>query len=328
MSVRSIARPLRRSMVCLSPSTAELDVRHRITLTSRDKEILTSVHQLGFLTADLIDLAFFSSSSSSKPASSAAYERMRELWLWKFLDRVELPVARIHGGRQAYLYSLGPAGVPVVAQCLGESTAPVRRRRLDRLDDLFVDHDLRAAAFWANLKALTRRTGPATPYRQVRDFVWTSERDFRARCLRVREPETQRYLPVLPDGGFAVHYAPDCSQYALVEIDMGTMTSQRFRQKMRAFDLYLMREMNKQSLEARYGQVYVLTTSAQRMENLMDWTDSAVDEGTHIEYCFTTFDALEPQAFTAYPWTHLGSDNRYGLLFNRAHADDQHREVS
>src|SRR5712692_5925829 len=89
MSIRSLARPLRRNMVCLSSSTAELDDRHRIALTPRDKEILTSVHQLGFLTADLIELAFFSSSSSSKPASSAAYERIRELWLWKFLDRVE-----------------------------------------------------------------------------------------------------------------------------------------------------------------------------------------------------------------------------------------------
>src|SRR5712691_4943278 len=136
MSVRSLARPLRRNMVCLSPSTAELDDRHRIALTPRDKEILTSVHQLGFLTADLIDLAFFSSSSSSKPASSAAYARIHEHWLWKLLDRVEVPIARVHGGRQAYLYSLGPAGVPVVAQCLGQSTAPVRRRRLDRLDDL------------------------------------------------------------------------------------------------------------------------------------------------------------------------------------------------
>src|SRR2546430_8641368 len=118
MSVRSVVRPLRRNMVCRSLSPAELDVRHRITLTPRDKEILTSVHHLGFLTADLIELAFFSSpSSSSKPASSAAYERIRELWLWKFLDRVELPIARVHGGRHSYLYSLGTAGVPIVAEC-------------------------------------------------------------------------------------------------------------------------------------------------------------------------------------------------------------------
>ena len=43
---------------------------------------------------------------------------------------------------------------------MGTATLPVQPRRLDRLDHVFIDHDLKAAALWANGKvALIRRGG-------------------------------------------------------------------------------------------------------------------------------------------------------------------------
>src|SRR5207302_589151 len=81
----------------------------------------------------------------------------------------------------------------------GADAAPVQRRRLDRLNSVFLDHDLTIAAFWANLVATLRPT-PVALRR------WLPERDLRARRLRVRDPRDGRWLPFLPDAAFELRY--------------------------------------------------------------------------------------------------------------------------
>ena len=89
------AQPLRGRLVRRLPSSAELAQRTPIVLTKRDQALLAMVYKHGFLTTDLIELVFFPPppDGSSSPASRA-YERIRQLWLWSFLDRIELPIAR------------------------------------------------------------------------------------------------------------------------------------------------------------------------------------------------------------------------------------------
>src|SRR5712692_9997516 len=151
---------LRGHYVPRLPTSDEISTRSPIVLTERDRQLLVAVHQHGFLTTDLVELAFFPPSNGSRSsASSKAYERIRDLWLWGYLEGVELPVARVLGGRRPFLYSLGRQGTAYVEQRLGTATLPVQPRRLDRLDHVFVDHDLKAAALWANLKAQRDRRG-------------------------------------------------------------------------------------------------------------------------------------------------------------------------
>src|SRR5712691_6181663 len=144
---------LRGHYVRRPPTRREISTRSPIALTERDRQLLVAVHQHGFLTTDLVELAFFPASNGSRSsASSKAYERVRDLWLWGYLERIELPVARVLGGRRPFLYSLGQQGVAFVEQRMGTATLPVQPRRLDRLDHVFIDHDLKAAALWANVK--------------------------------------------------------------------------------------------------------------------------------------------------------------------------------
>jgi len=129
---------LRGQYVRRFPTRAELSLRPRILLTPRDEQILVAVHQQGFLTTDLIELAFFPPASGSRETSSSkAYERIREPWLWGYLEWVELPVARVLGGRRPFLYALGQQGVPYVEARVGTPRLPVQPRRLDRLDHVF-----------------------------------------------------------------------------------------------------------------------------------------------------------------------------------------------
>ncbi len=57
-------------------------------------------------------------------ARFVAYERVRDLWLWGYLERVELPVARVLGGRRPFLYALGLQAVPIVEHRMGTAVLP------------------------------------------------------------------------------------------------------------------------------------------------------------------------------------------------------------
>ena len=92
---------------------------------------------------------------------------------------------------------------------------PVQPRRLDRVDHVFTDHDLKAAAVWANVKVALIRCGGCR-------WLWLFERELRARRMRVRSPRGDYWLPFLPDAYLKVIYPNDDVQACLVEIDMGT----------------------------------------------------------------------------------------------------------
>src|ERR687885_1859749 len=96
---------LRGAFVRRTPTAAELAQRPPLVLTDRDVQILTAIHSHGFLTADLIELAFFPAATDRRPArqprrpcATRVYDRLRHLWLWGLLERVERPVARTLGG--------------------------------------------------------------------------------------------------------------------------------------------------------------------------------------------------------------------------------------
>jgi hypothetical protein len=271
--------------------------------------LLSAVYLHGLLTTDLIELAFFPQATARNSHSSQAYDRLRQLWLWSYLERIERPVARILGGRRPFLYALGPRAVPLVATWLQRSVDTVRRRRLDRLDALFLEHDLKAAALWAHVKTLL-------PSRTVAHLTWIPERDLRARRARIRDPETRAWLPVLADAYLRIDYAAGPVQPCLVEIDMGTLTLARFRRKLRAFEAYLEQGL----FEQHYGhddfEVLVLTHSPQRLEHLWQSARAEIHPDRWAAYFFATFDILDPQRFGEEVWRNL-EDDYYGILYDK-----------
>ena len=302
-------RELRSHLVRRLPTTAELATRAPIVLTQRDDRLLAAVHLHGFLTADLVELAFFPATDDARIwPSSCAYERLRQLWLWEYLERIELPVARVLGGRRPFLYALGRRGLTAVRALQGGTSTAVRTRRLDRLDHVFVDHDLKAAALWAIVCNLLRS-------RSVRAFRWTPERDLRARRLRVRDPDRpNRWLPFLPDGAFEVVYRDGRVQHVLVEIDMGTLTLERFRRKVCAFEEFLGRGLFERHFRREHFEVAVLTASRRRLEHVWRVVRNEVKQPRWDAYLFTTFEALDPAALQSNAW--VSADNRLtGLLY-------------
>jgi hypothetical protein len=58
-------------------------------------------------------------------------QRQTSLRVLEYLERVDLPVARVLGGRRPFLYSLGQQAVPFVETRIGTATLPVQTWRLD-----------------------------------------------------------------------------------------------------------------------------------------------------------------------------------------------------
>ena len=313
-SPRELLR-LRRHIVRCSPTQHELADRTPLVLTTRDHQLLAAVYSHGLLDMQAIELAFFPPGPDGRSSCcSAAYDRVRQLWLWGFVDRIELPVAPRLGGLRPYLYALGWRGVSAVAASNGNGTRVVQRRRLDRMDDLFVDHDLKAALFWANLTDLLRDS-------RVTDWTWTSERDIRAEKRRVYDPESQKTLRVLPDAEFKIRYPSGRRQLGLVEIDMGTLTLNRFRQKMRAFDLYARAMANGSGEDADAAfHVFVVTHSQARKEQLRQATYREIEHGRSADFFFDTFDVLDPEEFDEGNWVHTNG-KRYYLAYREAFCD-------
>jgi hypothetical protein len=300
---------LRGQYVRRLPTQAEISSRSPIVLTERDRQLLVAVHRHGFLTTDLVELAFFPPRNGSRSsASSKAYERLRDLWLWGYLERIELPVARVLGGRRAFLYALGQQGVPLVEQRMGTATLPVQRRRLDRLDHVFIDHDLKAAALWANLLAQLRR-------RRGHKWLWLGERELRARHMRVRSRQGDYWLPFLPDAYFEVVYPNGDVQCVLVEIDMGTLTLRRFGRKVQAFEAALDDGVFQRHFPDRDEfEVLVLTSSRRRLQAVRQVAGRVVHGGRHDLWCFATFEALEPKVFGDAEWIDLDGRTVCGVL--------------
>ena len=306
---RAHVQELRGHYVRRLPTPEEIAARSPIVLTERDCQVLVAVHQQGFLTTDLVELAFFPPRCGSRSsASSKAYERLRDLWLWGYLERVELPVARVLGGRRPFLYSLGQQGVALVETRMGTATLPVQPRRLDRLDHVFVDHDLNAAALWWNVKVQLIRRGGCR-------WLWIGERELRAKRMRVRAPQADYWLPFLPDAYFEVIYPNGDVQCVLVEIDMGTLTLRRFARKMQAFETALEDEVFRRHFKQDDFKVLVVSQSRRRIEALRRVAGRAFPNERHGDYYFSTFgDALTPSAFATATWWDLDGEGVRGVL--------------
>ena len=315
---RAGPQPLRGGMVRWLPTAEELAQRTPVELTDRDDAILRAVALHGALTTEQIELAYFPAPAAGRASPcTRLYDRLRLLWLWSYLERVERPVSRALGGRRSFLYLLGRAAPAVLARRLPDAPT-VACRRLDRLDPTFLEHDLKAATLWANIERV--RCQGAAGVRPFRRMRWVPERELRARKARVRDPMTGRSIPWLPDGLFAVRYADNALQVALVEVDMGTVSLSRFRRKLRAFEAYRDEGLLQRHWGYDEAEVLVLAHSPRRLLSLWGAARETVPQGWWGSYFFATFAALDPAGFVKARWQCLDKDledseNNYKALY-------------
>jgi hypothetical protein len=294
------------------PTSAELAGRVQFVITDRDQDMLAAVATHGFLTVELLSLAFYPLQAGPLAVSARAYWRIRQLWLWGFLERVELPVPRGFKGSKPSLYMLGVQGVPYADRRLEPGVSAIVRR-VDRLDAASVPHNLVTAALWTNLVAALHGTNGTVSR-------WIPERVLRGKKIVLRDPDDNYRLPVLPDAYFELSYNADATvQACFLEADMGTLTRERFRRKVRAFQLYESSGLFEEHWGHGSMTVLVIVPSVARRDELVAVARETLHDTWWPWYAFLTVDMLDPERFGRTRWLRLdGQPCR--LLLTRAPA--------
>jgi len=283
------------------PAATELAGRAPFVITDRDQDMLAAVATHGFLTVELLSLAFYPLQAGPLAVSARAYWRIRQLWLWGFLERVELPVPRGLRGSKPSLYMLGPQGRPYADRRLEPGVSAIVRR-VDRLDAASVPHNLVTAALWANLIAALHGT-IGTVSR------WIPERVLRGKKVVLRDPDDNYRLPVLPDAYFELAYNAGATVRAcFLEVDMGTLTRERFRRKVRAFQLYESSGLFEEHWGHGSMTVLVIVPSVARRDELVAVARETLHDSWWPWYAFLTVDMLDPGRFGRARWLRLDGE--------------------
>ena len=271
------------------PTAEELNRRPSCSITPRDLDILVAAGVHGLLTADLVGLAFFPPDRADpRHASSRAYVRLQRCWLWGYLDRYVLPAPRGTHGGVPDLFALGSEGLRLVLRRDVRAVAPAKRR-VDELDVHFVHHELTVATLWAHLQALVR-TG------RLRSCRWTPERAWRAADLRFPDASGGS-LRVLPDGYAELGYVDGTVRGCAVEIDRCTLSGERFRRKLRAWERYVSGGQLARDRGHQDSSFVVVTASWERLRELWKAGRQDIPEEDWGRYLFGTTEVLSPERF-------------------------------
>ncbi len=266
---------------------------HRVwRLTPRDLDILVSIYRFRFLTRQLIEWVFFSSSDRDFDGrSSASGRRLQALHDAGYVERLVLPMLP-GAGRAPLVYALSSRGADAVASRLDIDRADVDWVPAhNRTTPFFMEHTLAIARLWASLVAALRGT-------DVELKRWIGEAELRRLGRRVREYPSHRVLPVRPDGYFEL-CSPDGSVHPFfVEIDMGTETNDRIYWKTRAYRVYRADHFAKEYNRPPF-LVLIVTSGDKRLDNLRRTVHKASGQG----FClYGLLDNLHPERVVEEWW--------------------------
>lgn len=269
-------------------------------LVARDVEILKAVHDCRVLRGDQIQTLFFG-------CQSTASYRLSRLYQHGFLERHFLPTL---GGLASspILYTLGKRGVDVLRQALGGGPEEGRRWSGGKeLSPLFLEHML---AINTVRIAITK----ACQGSRFRLLTWRGENELKANYdyVNIRTPTGRlKSVSVIPDSYFRLE-TPRGIAHFFLELDRGTMTTQRFQAKVQAYQAYYQSGAYQKRYEARGLRVLTVTVSWARATNLQRVTEEA--EGKQ-RFWFTILDEIKPETILSKPiWKVATQENRAPLI--------------
>lgn len=227
-------------------------------LTDRDQAIIRAVHDFRLLRQDQLAQLFFGSRSTAQRVLQRLYQH-------RYLNRHFLPV---YAGRGPTLYTLDQRGVELLR--LEAGLDPIKRYAANDLKSDFLNHlaainDVRIAVTLA-----AQRAG----YELVR---WLSDYDLKADYDRVQiagASGRRQLVSLIPDSYFTLK-TPRGYANCFLEMDMGTMALERFKNKVRAYIVYHQTGAFEQRYGARSVRILTVTHSPKRLAHLKTATEAA-----------------------------------------------------
>lgn len=217
--------------------------------------------------------------------------RLRLLKLYQngYLNRLRQEVV-IGTGSAETVYCLDRKGVELLATQRDEEPESAKYQpHFARVKGVFIKHTLAIVEFRLTVEKEIEQRGDLRIHRwfnewDIADPLAIKKRDKFFIYDEVMDTTNNQRLSVYPDAVFVLERekaGEKSRELYFVEIDMGTMTHRRIREKLRAYEIYRRAKRHK----VRYGKEYedftvlMQTTSGERAENLQ----VILNNGSEIE---------------------------------------------
>lgn len=269
-------------------------------LMERDVEILKAVHEFRIMRGDQLQALFFGSQST------ASY-RLSRLYQHGFLDRHFLPTLGGLASSPA-LYTLGKRGVDVLRRVLDCGPKDIRRPPNNHeLSPLFLEHLLQINDFRVAVTVAARNLD-YTLEKWLDDYQLKADYD----RVVIQTPQGRRRTVSLIPDGYCVLQVPQGRACFFLELDRGTMTRSRFRDKVRAYQAYIASGQYEKRYGTRSLRVLTVTSGPKRLENLKEEAEQA---GGGRVFWFTTGDLVTAEGVLTEPvWTVAGGTGFEALI--------------
>lgn len=281
------------------PRNRRVDEPPPMRLMERDVEILKAVHEFRIMRGDQLQALFFGSQST------ASY-RLSRLYQHGFLDRHFLPTLGGLASSPA-LYTLGKRGVDVLRRVLDCGPKDIRKPPSSQeLSPLFLEHLLQINDFRVAVTVAARNRG-YTLERWLDDYQLKGDYD---RVIIQTPQGRKRSVSLIPDG-YGVLLVPQGRACFFLELDRGTMTRSRFRDKVLAYQAYIASGQYERRYGTRSLRVLTVTSGPKRLENLREEAEQA---GGGQVFWFTTSDLITADEVLTEPIWNVVGESKYKVL--------------
>lgn len=275
-----------------------------MVLTRRDREIVKAVHSFRLLTRSQVETLLFQPDKGQDHPTKTSRCRLRLKLLYHhgFLER---PPAGVQPGpgHGDFVYCLDRKGAELIAR---EEGGEVDWRPKDKkLSPFFLQHTLRVNDFRIAVTLAARQRGWTL-------LEWVDEKRLKGMEERVPDPsQPGKTLPFVPDGFFAVEVGEKRVCFFL-EVDRGTMPTNRFQTKVRAYLSFRQSGAAMERFKTRNFRVLTVTSGKKRLASLRKATEKG---GGDRYFWFTTFSQITPEAvLTSSIWQVVSLEGLHVLL--------------
>lgn len=269
-------------------------------LTDRDKRVVEWVYLFRFLTRDQIHLLEFKDKSMA-----ACQKRLTALYHNHYLDAGHKPIPAGYGSAKR-VYCLSERGRDLITH-MYDSLDPKEikwKKTYNEVEEYFLEHTLAINDVRVALTVSAKEKGFT--------LDWTPEWELKALKERVEDPERPgRYISITPDAYFVIKGEGKKASFFL-EADRATEANKRFKEKVKGYIEYIRTKKYQERYKTSSLRVLVVTTTKERLKNLMNTTQSV--DGASF-FWFTTFKEADYMYILNKPiWKVINKEDLNSLL--------------
>jgi len=257
-------------------------------LTDRDKRIVEAVLEF------------------EEGSMTACQRRLSLLFHNGYLSAVHKPIPTGYGSSKR-VYCLAKKGVALIEHLYGEKEARAIKwnKKQNQVENFFIEHTLAIndvrIAFLKSILAT-----------EDYSLFWFNEQEVKTWKEKIEDPENpSKTLPITPDAFFYL-LGKDKKAYYFLEVDRGTESNRRWKDKIRGYVEYVKSGKYQERFQTSALRVLTVTTGKERMANLIKSTQSV--EGAYF-FLFATFDQIKEKNIVFDPiWQSMDKKDLTSLL--------------